>query len=186
MRWALTGSVGALSMLLAHCTGCHLAALTTPAHAEHASHEAHRHLLPVASGAFVLAVVALLSVAVAVHRHHRSPRLRLGRVLLVQLAAFAVVHLAQLIVGGVHNASLLANESLFTLLVQPSIAILVFWLCRRAMRAVERLFERRRSAPPRRAPAIQRTPSTRHHPASLHWALSAARRGPPISAFGLS
>ena len=32
MRWALTGSVGALSMLLAHCTGCHLAALTTPAH----------------------------------------------------------------------------------------------------------------------------------------------------------
>jgi hypothetical protein len=136
----------------------------------------------VASGAFALAIIVGLGIAVGMSRHRRGPSLRLQHLLVVQLVGFAALEVGERAAQSVAPSSLLGTDALFALLLQLPVAILVFSLTRRAIRAVERLFERRRARPTWQPAAPARTPASRHHPASLHWALTAGRRGPPPAA----
>jgi hypothetical protein len=186
----LTVSIGALSMLAAHCAGYHVTQAVaepgTAAHGPHASHTAHAthqvghgDLLPVASGAFVMTVLAALAAAILMRRSSRRPVVSLAGLALVQLAGFVAVEVTTAVTRGVPVSTMLAPDTILALALQAPVAIVVFLLCRRAVAAVARLIRQRAAlpAPTRVAPNL--APSTAHRPPTLHWALAAGRRGPP-------
>lgn len=124
---AATVGTATLAMIAAHCGGHQLAAWLrlAPAvesgvaaatrSAEHAHHLAHvsgfaptapslahdhGHVLPMASGAFLLAILGALGVLLALRRR-RTPRApRVAVLLAIQLVAFAVLELTERVPGG--------------------------------------------------------------------------------------
>jgi hypothetical protein len=190
--WSLTVSLGALSMLAAHCGGYHLThALARPADGQHMAHPAHGdhaagvhqvehgHLLPVASGSFIAVVLACLAAAIVMRRSRCCPPIHLRGLVAAQLVAFAAVEVLQRVVSDAPAAALTDLDALLALALQLPVAVVVYRLCRRAVAAVARLLGSREAPAPTRAPAPIAGPVTVHRPPKLHWMLAAGRRGPP-------
>lgn len=187
----LTLAVGVLGMLLAHVGGYRLAELSTATEPAHAHRHlgapsaipvvdalGHDHLLPVASGAFGIVLVAAFMTTVFARRRHRLGRMHLRHLLASQVVSFALLEVVERVAQDIPASTLLGRDALLALLLQVPVALGVLWLCRQVAAAVERLFEKRPCR--HRRPAASRLPSGPHRPMVLHWALSGARRGPPV------
>jgi hypothetical protein len=194
----LPGLVGVAvpAAVAAHCLGYELASrfgqLAAPvgtgtstgtvhgAHGMHAGeaasvHTAHLPLIPLTSGALLLAATAMLATVVTVRRVTDIPRLELGRLIAAQFAVVGMIELAGWMADGGHAPAGL----LMALVVQVPVAVVVFHLCRQVRRIVVHLV---RSCGARQltaaAPLVAVAPMD-VRPSPLVWALSCPQRGPP-------
>jgi hypothetical protein len=189
--WALTASLGVLSMLVAHCGGFHVAHVfaeraaesgAVHAHGAHAHvphHVEHGNLLPVASGAFIGVVLAGLAVAIVMRRQSRRPSVSLSALFVVQAVGFVAVTFVDRVVHDVPLTDVLRPGGLVAVALQVPVGVVVCFLCRRAVAAVARFLGRAESVSATRGAAPVAAPCTVHRPVTLHWTLAAGRRGPP-------
>lgn len=149
-------------------------------HAAHAGevasvHASHLPLLPLTSGALLVAAVALLSGVVTIRRVADIPRVGLWPLLLAQLVVMGLIEFA----GWATDASPAAGPVVLALMVQVPVAVVVFHLCRQVHRMVVHLVRtgaaRRLATSP---PAVCVAPDD-VRPDPLVWALARPGRGPP-------
>jgi hypothetical protein len=150
------------------------------AHAGEAAsvHAAHLPLIPLTSGALLLAATAMLTMVVTVRRVTDIPRVGLGRLIAAQFAVVGMIELAGWMADGSHTAAGL----LMALVIQVPVAVVVFHLCRQVRRIVVHLV---RSAGARQltaAPPVAGVAPMDIRPSPLVWALSCPQRGPPAFA----
>lgn len=194
----LPGLVGVAvpAAVAAHCLGYELAsrfgrlagpvgagAGTGTAHSAHGMHAgeaasvhaSHIPLIPLTSGALLLAATAMLATVVTVRRVTDIPRLGLGRLVAAQFVVVGLIELA----GWIANGSQAAGPLLMALVIQVPVALVVFHLCRQVRRMVVHLV---RSAGARQltaaSPLVAVAPVD-VRPSPLVWALSCPQRGPP-------
>lgn len=150
------------------------------AHGVHAGeaasvHASHIPLIPLTSGALLLAAMLMLATVVTVRRVTDIPRLALGRLVAAQFAVVGLIELA----GWIANGGQDAGPMLMALVIQVPAAVVVFHLCRQVRRMVVHLVRsgsaRRLTAP---SPLVGVAPVD-VRPSLLVWALSCPQRGPP-------
>lgn len=152
-------------------------------HAAHAGevasvHASHLPLIPLTSGALLVAAVALLSGVVTIRRVADTPRVGLWPLLLAQLAVMGLIEFA----GWATDASPAAGPVVLALMAQVPVAVIAFHLCREVHQMVVRLVcagaARRLTTSP---PAVCVAPDD-VRPDPLVWALACPGRGPPSMA----
>lgn len=179
----------------AHCLGYEFASrlertagplVGRTSHGGHAAHGAegagvhasHLPLLPLTSGALLVAAAAMLAAVVTIRRVADIPRVGLWPLLLAQLTVMGLIELA----GWATGASPAAAPVLLAMMAQVPVAVVVFHLCREVRRLVVHLVcssaaRRLASSPPAVFVAHDDV-----RPDPLVWALACPGRGPPSMA----
>ncbi len=147
-------------------------------------HAGHAHVLPLASGAFLLSLLVALAAGVLASRRAglRPPGAR--TLLLTQLGLFVVMEVGERWFGGADVAAVLGERRvLLALALQLPVAVLVARLSRRVVALVAALFGRPRALRHRASIEVANIPSDVWWSPTRYVGLTAAPRGPPAERF---
>lgn len=188
---SVTGGLGVLAMIAAHCSA-HLAAgvlgLGAPPHGYHA-HLGHAgaehgtgelvHLLPAASATSAALLVTLMAAVLGVRRCRRFAVPSVQHLLVVQFVALAVLEGLQVQLSSVSWSEALQDQRiLLAAVAQVPVALLIHRWARHTLVIAHQLLAATRRVV-RAGPSLRAAPVMARVPRAVRLPVDAAPRGPP-------